>query len=74
MSKNMFGSIGNTMVGAAGTVTTFSLAHANEWLAFTSGVLTISFMAIKLYRLVKKTFLAAEPKQTKERETETTTV
>lgn len=74
MTKNMFGTIGNTMVGAAGTATTFTLAHANEWLAFISGVFTASFMGLKLYRLVKKTFLAAEPKQTKERETETTTV
>jgi hypothetical protein len=74
MTKNMLGTIGNTMVGTAGTVITASLAHANEWLAFTSGVLTISFMTIKLWRLVKKTFFAAEPKQTKKRQSETTTV
>lgn len=70
----MLGSIGNTMVGTGGTLATISLAHANEWLAFVSGVFTVSFMGIKLYRLVKKTFLTAETKQTKERQTETTTV
>ena len=72
----MVGAIGNTMIGTAGTVATASLAHANEWLAFTSGVFTVAFMGIKLYRLVKKTFLADGTKQTKQQESlkeETTT-
>jgi hypothetical protein len=72
MTKNMVGTTGNILLGAAGTATTFSLAHANECLAFASGVLTVSFMAIKLYRLLKKV-LADDTKQAKQELKEETT-
>jgi hypothetical protein len=40
--------------GAAGSGATYWLNQINPWLAFTSGVLTVVFLSISIYKSLRK--------------------
>jgi hypothetical protein len=45
-----------SIIGAAGTGTTYWLNQINPWLAFISGILTIVFMSCGIFSIIKDRF------------------
>ena len=43
-----------TAAGATGSGATWWLSEVNPWLAFVSGILTIVFMSMSIFKLLKK--------------------
>tara|TARA_R110000824_G_scaffold39501_1_gene119430 strand:- start:225 stop:386 length:162 start_codon:yes stop_codon:yes gene_type:complete len=46
--------LATTTAGVAGSGATYWLNQINPWLAFISGVLTITFMSIGIYKSIRK--------------------
>lgn len=65
-------SLGVVILGAASSG--FTLSHYNDILAALTGTGAFVIVALKIYRDVRKTFLAPVKKQNKEPKEETTTV
>lgn len=52
MGKHLFDLTGNAVIGFVGT--TFTLNSANEAMGLLGGALTVTYMVIKIYFIIKK--------------------